>query len=478
MDLSTIQPLLDWLYSHQAWVAFAIVLIAFLESLALAGVVIPGVLLLFGASAVAGSGILTLWQALACAFIGAVLGDGVSFFLGKLLKQRIKFIWPFRRYPEWIDNGESFFAQHGGKSVVIGRFVGPIRPVIPLIAGMLDMPSRHFILVNLASAVAWAPTYAVPGFLFGASTQLQLPPETKQLLLYLGLIAALGFILIRLSHWQLSPESPLYRALRNWARRQRHVRLFWYWLAERGRGRRTFPLSGIVLLTVTLTGFLLTLYWVEKGAALHALNRQVFDFFATLQHPWLDYFFALISRLGDSAHTLLVAGIMVLWLLYKRYFWAVFISVATLTLMEGVVQLMQQSPALTSPLATADGRTPPPAHLLSAHTARATLLFGLLVSFIAQELPHRRRWWLYGTALVPMLLVAVSRLYLNQHWLTAIISSLLLGLGLCALSQLIFRRFNRHRLTADISLWVALSAAITASVFYVMGQHGLPGTAG
>ena len=172
MDLTPIQPLLDWLTQHPDWVAAAIVLIAFLESLAIAGVVIPGVLLLFGTCAIAGNGFLQLWPTLACAFTGAVLGDGISFFLGKHFKENIKGLWPFRNYPEWITNGEAFFDRHGGKSIIIGRFVGPIRPVMPLVAGMLDMSSLRFISINIFSALGWAPVYVLPGYLFGASIDI------------------------------------------------------------------------------------------------------------------------------------------------------------------------------------------------------------------------------------------------------------------------------------------------------------------
>lgn len=469
MDLSGIQPLLDWLYAHQHWVAFSIVLIAFLESLALAGVVIPGVLLLFGASAVAGSGVLNLWEALACAFIGAVLGDGTSFFLGKSLKQQIKNLWPFRNYPEWISNGEAFFARHGGKSIVIGRFVGPVRPVIPLVAGMLNMPSRRFVSINLLSAIGWAPTYVIPGFLFGASIHWAFPPGFNQLLIYLGVIALVGFMIMKLSHWHLSPESRLYQALHNWAERQKHVRLFWYWLAEPREGERTFPLSSILLLILSSTGFLTIAYLVKETATFDALNRQIFNFFQTIQHPWLDRFFAVITSLGYKSHVRIVAGIMVLWLLYKRHFWAAFICVATILLTEKTTGILKHSLEMARPLLGENG-LPRLTSFPSGHTTRATVLFGLLAAFTAQEFPHGRRWWIYGAALIPMLLVGVSRLYLNQHWLTDIVGSLLLGFGFCALSRIIFSRFNRRPLTVDLSLMVALAAALAASVIHIV-QH-------
>ncbi len=223
MDLSQIQPLLDWLVVHQHWVAVALVLVAFLESVAVVGVVIPGVVFLFGISAIAGSGALGVWPTLACAFIGAVLGDCISFFFGKALKQRVRRIWPFARYPHWINNAEDFITRHGGKSVVIGRFVGPVRPVIPLVAGMLGMSAPRFVGINLLSALGWAPVYILPGFVFGASLRwgTRFPAEFSTLLLILVTLLGVGLVTAKLSHWHLSPDSRLYRLLQARVQRQR-----------------------------------------------------------------------------------------------------------------------------------------------------------------------------------------------------------------------------------------------------------------
>ncbi|MBV1913426.1 MAG: DedA family protein, partial [Cycloclasticus sp.] len=54
----------------------------------------------------------------------------------------------------------------------IGRFIGPIRAVIPLVAGILDMPIKHYIPTNLIASALWAPLYLIPGFFFGKSTTL------------------------------------------------------------------------------------------------------------------------------------------------------------------------------------------------------------------------------------------------------------------------------------------------------------------
>lgn len=472
MDLSSVQPLLDWLNSHQQWVAASLILIAFLESLALAGVVIPGVLLLFGASAVAGSGALGIWPTLACAFGGAVLGDCTSFFLGKHLKQHIKDIWPFRRYPEWITNGEAFFARHGGKSIIIGRFVGPIRPVIPLVAGMLDMNAGRFVSINILSAIGWAPTYVIPGFLFGASIHwgVQFPGGFSRLLLYTAVIAGIGFLMMKLTHWQLSPESYLYRALHRWVERQHHVRLFWYWLAERRGHRHTFPLPSFSLLILGVLCFTVLAYLVTATGLFTAINQEAFAYFQGLNHPWLDSSFAVITMLGDKYHVWMVSGVFVLWLFHKRHYSAALICVIALLLTEQLTHLLKHGLEIARPLLN-DNNQPSLTAFPSGHATRATLLFGLLASFIAQEFHHGRRWWIYGTALIPMLLVAISRLYLKQHWLTDVIGGLLLGLVACAASRLVFSRYNTRAIVADHGFVVAVLAALVTSAVYMISHY-------
>lgn len=169
-----LQAMQQWLEQHPSWVAAAIVLISFAESFAILGIAVPGVALLSAAAFVAGSGALDLPACLLAAFAGAVAGDGVSFALGRVFHQDIKRAWPFRTNPQWIGNGERFFARYGPLSVAIGRFVGPIRPVIPLVAGILDMRTRTFFLINVGSAMAWAPAYILPGWLLGAAVDTRI----------------------------------------------------------------------------------------------------------------------------------------------------------------------------------------------------------------------------------------------------------------------------------------------------------------
>ncbi len=168
MDVAVIQ---QWLIANPAWVIACIAAVSFIESFALLGIVVPGIVILGAASFAAGSAGISPVACLLAAFAGAVAGDGVSYLLGRIFHADIKGAWPFRNHPTWIANGEVFFAKHGAWGVALGRFVGPIRPVIPLVAGILSMPARQFFLINIVSGTAWAPLYVMPGFMLGAAIE-------------------------------------------------------------------------------------------------------------------------------------------------------------------------------------------------------------------------------------------------------------------------------------------------------------------
>lgn len=198
--------LLSWLGSHTRWLGLAIFLIALTESLAVAGLLIPGVLLLFAAAALAGGGNLSMLATLSWAFAGAVCGDLLSFALGRWFHQDIRRMRLFARHPHWLDRGESFFRRYGIYSIVLGRFIGPIRPIIPMVAGMFDMPFWRFLLVNILSALAWAPVYVLPGYIAGNATRWPVPESFwNEALLLIGALAtfatALLFLLRAQKRW-------------------------------------------------------------------------------------------------------------------------------------------------------------------------------------------------------------------------------------------------------------------------------------
>jgi undecaprenyl-diphosphatase len=163
--------LLDWIGQHPeqaGWVVFAMSLA---ESLAIVGVLVPGVVILFGAGSLIGAGVLDFWAMCAWAVAGAIIGDGLSYWLGHhfaYLTER--FPW-LRVHPDYMAKGVKFFEDYGDLSVAVGRFFGPIRAIVPLVAGLLHMPPLRFYVANVLSALIWAPAYLLPGMLLGDAAQ-------------------------------------------------------------------------------------------------------------------------------------------------------------------------------------------------------------------------------------------------------------------------------------------------------------------
>tara|TARA_B100001765_G_C19474070_1_gene325492 strand:+ start:611 stop:1210 length:600 start_codon:yes stop_codon:yes gene_type:complete len=156
-----------WLQQNPEWIAFGLCSAAFIESFAIIGIIIPGVILLAAISGLAASTDLSIFEVIFLVYISSCLADIASFLLGKLFNKKIDKIWPFNKRPEWLEQGQNFFKSYGIPGVFLGRFVGPVRPLIPITAGSLGMDIKLFILVDLVSGLFWAPLYSLPGYYAG-----------------------------------------------------------------------------------------------------------------------------------------------------------------------------------------------------------------------------------------------------------------------------------------------------------------------
>lgn len=161
------QPLLDFIKAHSDWAALVMFVTAFGESFAFLSLLFPGTTVLVAAGTLLSAGTLPYPSILIGAIFGAVFGDAVSYWLGRNFGGGIARVWPFSRHPELLSRGILFFERHGGKSVFIGRFFGPVRAVVPLAAGIMQMPRGRFWLANVISALVWAPMLLLVGDVVG-----------------------------------------------------------------------------------------------------------------------------------------------------------------------------------------------------------------------------------------------------------------------------------------------------------------------
>jgi membrane-associated protein len=164
---ATIEQLIAFV-SANAWLAYlTIFLAALLEAVPVFGSLVPGATIILALGTLTANGELNLLIAVACAFIGALLGDGSSFWVGHLKQRSILTAWPLSRYPGIVDQSERFFNRYGALAVFFARFVGPVRAIVPITAGALAMPPAKFYAIAAAATLTWAFAHILPGALAG-----------------------------------------------------------------------------------------------------------------------------------------------------------------------------------------------------------------------------------------------------------------------------------------------------------------------
>ena len=157
-----------WLKDNPEWIALGVFGAAFIESFALIGVIIPGVVLLAVISGMAAS-TLSVFELVLIAYVASFLADILSFLLGTGISKSIDNLWPFNKYPNLLVLGRGFVKRFGILGVFVGKFIGPIRPLLPLTAGSLGMNFKYFLTVEIFSSFLWALLYTVPGYYAGKS---------------------------------------------------------------------------------------------------------------------------------------------------------------------------------------------------------------------------------------------------------------------------------------------------------------------
>src|ERR1043165_5804613 len=124
--------LFDFVSAHSHYAYIAIFLLALSEAIPVVGTVVPGSTLIIGISALATEANANPWILLIAATLGAIAGDGLSFWLGQRYHRKILSSWPLRQYPQFIARSERFISRYGAASVFLARFTAVVRAFVPL----------------------------------------------------------------------------------------------------------------------------------------------------------------------------------------------------------------------------------------------------------------------------------------------------------------------------------------------------------
>jgi len=417
-------------------------LVAFAESLPLIGTIIPGSITMTFIGILVGRGALGFSTTLLLAFLGAFAGDVIGFWIGKRYGQRISNMWPFRKNPKWLLLGEQFIKKHGGKSIIIGRFIGPTRSSMPLIAGLLKMRWSNFIIATIPSAILWALAYLLPGVLIGAIS-LVLPKEiaTSFTIISLVIIIFMWLIFWAIQRFFVFIAATINRLIdRAWEQLNRHhsSKFIIRMITNQNHPEDHHQLTLLFLAVISFILFLVLIINAGLHVGLYRLNAPIFHFFQSLNHHGANKFFIVITALG---YNIIIAAIIILLAIYLviRRQWYTFWHVIGLTLLTfcaiGFFKIFFYSPRPTGVMYFALSSSFP-----SGHSCLSVSILGFLTFLIAQCLAKKWHWIPYTIGSVIIFLVCLSRLYLGAHWFTDVIASIFLGFTLLFLAIISYRR--------------------------------------
>jgi len=462
--------LTTWITDHPNLAGFAIFISSFAESLAFVGLIMPGAALMLTAGALIATGALSFWTTMGWAVFGAVLADGLSFWLGYHFKDRIRSFTLFARYPNMLARGEEFFHRHGGKSVFFGRFVGPVRPVIPIIAGMLGMGHVRFTVYNILSALGWAPAYLLPGMAFGASLALagEVAGRLAILLVFLILLSWLVFSVFRKGFLFLLRHGPAWEEkLITHINRSPFLQR---WLAG-FFDKDSSLLRPLLVLAVIFIGaswlFLGITEDVITGDPLVQSGKSLYHLLQGFRTPWGDTVMVAMTMLGDAAVTvpLVLAGL--LWLLFKKDRYSALFLTGTTVIGFLLVSVVKQVTKIPRPVNMYDGAV----HWAfpSSHATMSLVIFGFFALLCSRELSARRRWLPFGLALFLILSIGYSRLYLGAHWLSDVVGGFSLGMAWLIIMSLIYLHRRRPCTSRGLFRVSLIVFILAASVHWATG---------
>lgn len=440
MNSATLDALVTWIGAHPIAAGLVIFLVAFCDAVVILGFAVPAAPILFAVGTLVGLGTIDPTYAVLSAAAGAFCGDGLSYLFGHHYGERLRNLWPFSRHPEWITQGESFFRKHGVKGIVIARYVGAVRPLVPAIAGMLGMRALRYALPSAFASVTWALIFIAPGWVFGTSIELfsAIAGRLAMVLAVLLVLLALIYFLVNAIYGYFAPRAAtmIERALA-WSHRHPVLGRFSEALIDPNRPES----ASLLLLAMLLIGagwafFSLLVTLAGNGEPL-PLDLSVHHALFALRTPLADHLMAMLAGLGDW-QVLAPASVLVFaWLLWRRrriaaWHWLAAIGFGLILVAAlGFLLDMPKPPAAT---AVAGFSFP------SGPVTMATVVYGFFAVLIARELPGRKRAWPYVLTGLLVALIGFSRLYFGAHWLSDVLGGILLGASWIALLGLAYRR--------------------------------------
>jgi membrane protein DedA with SNARE-associated domain len=467
-----LQPLTTWIYANPHWALVITFLISFAESLAVIGSIVPGSVTMTAIGILAGSGVMRIDLTLLAATLGAVAGDGASYMLGYTFRHSIPNIWPFRTNPNWLIYGKDYFAKHGGKSVLIGRFIGPLRAVIPVIAGMMHMNRFQFLGANIVSAIGWSLVYVLPGILIGAaSTELSAENASRLFVLILVLLI-LTWLMTRGIKWALFRIQAFLedRLNRYWLKglQSSRFKACMNYLTP-GNETNHYATAGLILLFfITLLMSLFICGFVIHSELISGINHSTYLFLQTLQTKYFDAFFIAISLFINPLSLFSLYFAIALYLVFHKDWRTLSYWVSMAFFTSILVYALNLSVPVPQPNGSyiLEGQL----YFPSIDLTYASALFGFLIFYISTKYRTTITLTIRILLLTILFLTGLGAIYLTTNWITGVVGAYCIGLTICLGHWIFYRRkaqwSRRSQLPIVFSCLVLLIMTVISNLLY------------
>jgi membrane protein DedA with SNARE-associated domain/membrane-associated phospholipid phosphatase len=427
-----------------AWTYLLVGALAFLETGAFVGLIAPGEFTVMLGGAVASQGDVSLPLIIAITWLCAFTGDSLSFLLGARLGRGflVRHGERFRITSERLAQVESYFSRYGGRTILIGRFIGLVRALAPFIAGSSRLPYRVFAPFSILGTGLWSAALILIGYFAAQSLDTVTNAVGKGLFVFaivvgvvVALVVAYRFLREPENRRRVAAEMERRRALRPILRLARRLRPQFAFL-----GRRLTPgglgLEFTTLLAALSVGlFVLIAYWsvIAGNPGPTAGDRTALNVAQDLQATWLTDASKALTTLGSGWVTYPLATIAGIFLAVRRRWmelWALAVGTILIAVSVPEIKAWTDRPRPPDPLVTAHGSAFP-----SGHATQATLYTWLAVTFALRVVPGiTRRSLVIAAGIVLTVLIGLTRVYLRVHWLSDVSSGWALGASCYALA--------------------------------------------
>lgn len=434
------------------WAYLLVAFLAAAETAAFLGFIAPGEFAIIFGGVLAGEGTLSIELLIGIVWASAVAGDSIGFLLGRRLGREfvIKHGPRVRLTEERLKKVEDFFARHGGKTILFGRWIGFVRPLMPFTAGTSGLPYRRFIPYDVLSAGAWSATFCLLGYFFWQSfTQITSIASRGALALGIAIVLIVGAYQAakrlrdpeqrhRLAAWtDRQAQKPAFRPVAAGARFIWRVALHPLWrviapplrfaIARLSPGELGIELTTLLAVAaVSIYMVVLQVNLIETGSSLITGDQGALEIVRNIENGTLTALAKALSFLGTFWVVLLavVAG-SAYFLSQRRIAEASLLAsgLVLTTIAFHVLKAAVDRPRPLDPLVDASGSAYP-----SGHAALAVTYFAIAV-LLARAGPATRRVAVVLIGLTLTILIGLSRVYLRVHWLSDVGGGWAVGLA-------------------------------------------------